>query len=126
MLKMKVTQCKFTLYIVSQGGSGGILEVTVQYQSLQDGQPPLMAADSQQRRTHVTLAVEILRATGLKDAAMLAAQEQPVPLGFAAEVGTNNYAKISFPDLLEVSGGSEMYVQPMNIHVHVYYTDFYM
>ena len=86
-----------------QGGSGGLLEVTVQYQSLQDEQQQLVAATSQQRRTHATLAVEVIRATGLKDAAVLAAQQQPVPLGFAAEVGTNNYAKISFPDFLEVS-----------------------
>ena len=87
----------------TQSGSGGLLEVTVQYQSLQDEQQQLVAATSQHRRTHATLAVEVLRATGLKDAAVLAAQEQPVPLGFAAEVGTNNYAKISFPDFLEVS-----------------------
>ena len=101
-----------------QGGSGGILEVTVQYQSLQDEQPPLIPADSQQRRTHVTLAVEIRRATGLKDAAILAAQDQPVPLGFAAEVGTNNYAKISFPDFLEVSAWEHS--KCICVHVHVY------
>lgn len=72
----------------------------MQYQALQDGQQPLVPAGSR-KKTHATLSVEILRATGLKDAAVLAAREQPVPLGFAAEVGTNNYAKISFPDLLE-------------------------
>lgn len=74
--------------------------MTVQYQALQDGQQQLIPVDSQ-KKTHTILSVAVLRATGLKDAAVLAAQEQPVPLGFAAEVGTNNYAKISFPDLLD-------------------------
>lgn len=36
-----------------------------------------------------------------QDAAVLAAQEHPVPLGFAAEVGTNCYAKLSIPDFLD-------------------------
>ena len=55
----------------------------------------------QEERSHVSLVVEVVRATGLRDAAALAAQEQPVPLGFAAEVGTNSYAKVSLPGLLE-------------------------
>lgn len=74
--------------------------MTVQYQALQDGQHQLVPVSSQ-RKTHIILSVTVTRATGLKDAAVVAAQEQPIPLGFAAEVGTNNYAKISFPDLLD-------------------------
>lgn len=37
----------------------------------------------------------------LQDAAMLAATEHPVPLGFAAEVGVNAYAQLSIPSLPE-------------------------
>ena len=64
----------------------------------QQQQPPL--ADSDQT-SHVNLTVEVVRATGLRDAAVLAAQENPVPLGFAAEVGVNCYARVSLPGLLE-------------------------
>ena len=76
--------------------------MTLQYQ-VQGGerlhQP--VAVSGERERTHVSLRVEVVRATGLRDAASLVAQEQPVPLGFAAEVGTNCYAKISLPGLIE-------------------------
>ena len=36
----------------------------------------------------------------LQDAALLAANDHPVPLGFAAEAGVNTYAQISLPSLL--------------------------
>ena len=79
-----------------------MLEVTVQYQALQDNQQPLvMTGSCHKDKTHTILTVEVARATGLKDAALLAAQEQPVPLEFAAEVGANSYARVTFPDLLE-------------------------
>ena len=84
-----------------QDGSGGTLEVIVQYQALLDDREQMILPDSHKGKTHVTLAVEVRRATGLKDAALLVAQRQPVPLGFAAEVGTNNYARVSFSDFLE-------------------------
>ena len=48
-----------------QGQSGGILEVTVQYQALQDGHPHFVV-DESQKKSHIILSVEILRATGLK------------------------------------------------------------
>ena len=35
-----------------------------------------------------------------QDAALLAANDHPVPLGFAAEAGVNTYAQISLPSLL--------------------------
>ena len=76
--------------------------MTVQYLALQDSHNQHTLTDSHnKKKTHVTLTVEVCRAAGLKDAALLASQEQPVPLGFAAEVGTNSYAKISFPGLLD-------------------------
>ena len=36
----------------------------------------------------------------LQDAALLAANDHPVPLGFAAEAGVNTYTQISLPSLL--------------------------
>lgn len=125
-----------------QSGSGGILEITVQYQALLNGVQ--LNLEESCKKTHVNMSVGILRATGLKviltvdnkhtctyinnvqqhanaalsvihvfarqalhflflcqDAAVLAAQERPVPLGFAAEVGTNSFVKISIPDFLD-------------------------
>ena len=76
--------------------------MTVQYQAHSgNGQQQLMAVPGKRERSHVTVVVEVVRATGLRDAAVLAAQEQPVPLGFAAEVGTNSYAKVFLPGLVE-------------------------
>lgn len=76
--------------------------MTVQYQALQENHHPLVVTDTHKKKnkTHTILTVEVIRATGLKDAALLAAQVQPVPLGFAAEVGTNSYARITVPELL--------------------------
>ena len=83
--------------------------MTVQYQALgENGKPQLLQSAvvgiSQGQQSHVSLTVEVVRATGLKDAAVQAAQEKPVPLGFAAEVGINCYARVSLPGLLEKVG----------------------
>ena len=45
---------------------------------------------------------------------MLAAQEHPVPLAFAAEVGINSYAKITLPNIL---GKVHMY---MHMYMYMY------
>ena len=78
-----------TVQYQAQGGWGGREHTSV------------TGSDWQRRKSHVSLRVEVVRSTGLRDAASLAAQEQPVPLGFAAEVGTNCYAKVCLPGLIQ-------------------------
>ena len=54
-------------------------------------------------QSQVTLSVGILqgilRATGLKDAALRACKDSPVSMAFAAEVGVNAYVKLKLPML---------------------------
>lgn len=52
------------MYYLVQSGSGGILEITVQYQALLHGAQ--LDLEESHKKTHINMSVGILRATGLK------------------------------------------------------------
>ena len=84
----------------SQTGNGGLVDLTIKYYDVRGGQPLMInfpnSRDSE-LQSQVTVSVGILRATGLKDAAVNACKDSPVSMAFAAEVGVNAYAKLKLP-----------------------------
>lgn len=56
-----------------------------------------LSAGDDELQSQVTISVGILRATGLKDAALSACKDSPVSMAFAAEVGVNAYVKLKLP-----------------------------
>ena len=84
------------------------MDLTIKYYDVRGGQS-LMTNFASSRdgelQSQVTISVGILRATGLKDAALNACKDSPVSMAFAAEVGVNAYAKLKLPLLsAKVSG----------------------
>jgi len=82
--------------------TGGLLDLTVKYYNVTSGQSvptqPPSSVDNEVQ-SQVTLSVGILRAAGLKDAALRACKDSPVSMAFAAEVGVNAYVKLKLPML---------------------------
>lgn len=83
-----------------QTDSGGLVDLTIKYYDVRGGHSVMAnfpsAADGE-LQNQVTISVGILRATGLKDAAVNACKDNPVSMAFAAEVGVNAYAKLKLP-----------------------------
>jgi len=57
----------------------------------------LLSSGDDELHNQVTVSVGILRATGLKDAALSVCKDSPVSMAFAAEVGVNAYARLKLP-----------------------------
>ena len=78
----------------------GLVDLTIKYYDVRGNQSVMTnlpsAADGE-LQNQVTVSVGILRATGLKDAALNACKDNPVSMAFAAEVGVNAYAKLRLP-----------------------------
>ena len=80
--------------------SGGLVDLTIKYYDIRGGHSVIMKSLSTTDgglQNQVTISVGILRATGLKDAALNACKDNPVSMAFAAEVGVNAYAKLKLP-----------------------------
>ena len=82
----------------SHADSGGLVDLTIKYYDIGPSviTKSLSATDGG-LQNQVTISVGILRATGLKDAALNACKDNPVSMAFAAEVGVNAYAKLKLP-----------------------------
>ena len=84
----------------SQTGNGGLVDVTIKYYDVRGGQSVMTNfpnSGNSEFQSQVTVSVGILRATGLKDAAVNACKDNPVSMAFAAEVGVNAYTKLKLP-----------------------------
>ena len=76
------------------------MDLTIKYYDVKGGQSLMMnfpSSGDSELQSQVTVSVGILRATGLKDAALNVCKDSPVSMAFAAEVGANAYAKLKLP-----------------------------
>ena len=84
-----------------QADNSGVIDLTIKYYDVKgNGQSVTMNSPNSgdgELQSQVTISVGILRATGLKDAAVNACKDSPVSMAFAAEVGVNAYAKLKLP-----------------------------
>ena len=84
----------------NQTDNGGLVDLTIKYYDVKGGHSLMTKSPSGtdgELQNQVTISVGILRATGLKDAALNACKDNPVSMAFAAEVGVNAYAKLKLP-----------------------------
>lgn len=83
-----------------QAENGGIVDLTIKYYDVKSGQSMMASLPTTgdgESQSQVTISIGILRATGLKDAALNACKDSPVSMAFAAEVGVNAYTKLKLP-----------------------------
>ena len=76
------------------------MDLTIKYYDVKGGQSLMKnfpSSGDSELQSQVTVSVGILRATGLKDAALNVCKDSPVSMAFAAEVGANAYAKLKLP-----------------------------
>lgn len=84
----------------SQTSNGGFVDLAIKYYDVRGGHSVMTnfpSSTDSELQSQVTVSVGILRATGLKDAAVNACKDSPVSMAFAAEVGVNAYAKLKLP-----------------------------
>ena len=84
-----------------QADNSGVIDLTIKYYDVKGSSQSVMVNSRSSGdgvlQCQVTISVGILRATGLKDAALNACKDSPVSMAFAAEVGVNAYAKLKLP-----------------------------
>lgn len=84
----------------SQTDRNGLIDLTIKYYDVKGGHCVMTnsaSAGDAELQSQVTISLGVLRATGLRDAAINACKDNPVSMAFAAEVGVNAYAKIKLP-----------------------------